>query len=345
MPEKPPPAKNRQTAVAISKPLRRKRLTLKSPHRHRSQQGSVSDPAQRLLKEYQDELYVRLAPGTARRRLDHARLLVQWLEERGVGLGSVRASDLHAYQGALLVSKKRDGSAYSVASHVIAVAAMKRFFGFLLARGVLLTDPSARVPYPRVGDRLPRAILSEAEARRIVDAPDTRTPRGLRDRALLETVYATGLRAGELMRLTPYDVDTDERVLRVVLGKGRRDRVVPLTARAARALEDYLMRGRPGLVRRADVRWLFLGSRGGLLQNCMLNHAIARYARQTHLKKRISCHTFRHSVATHLLRHRADIRHIQALLGHKSLASTERYTRVEVQDLREVLKRAHPRGR
>jgi len=209
----------------------------------------------------------------------------------------------------------------------------------------VLADPTASVEYPRPDNRLPRGILTLQEARRIIEAPDTKSPLSLRDRALLETFYATGVRGGELKRLTTADVDTQEKILRVILGKGRKDRNVPLTSAAAEAIELYLTQGRPRLPMSSRSPLLFLGMRGGPMHSSTLNDVVQRWAKQARVKKRVTCHTFRHSVATHLLKGGADIRHIQVLLGHSSLASTERYTRVEIADLKKVVKRAHPRGR
>lgn len=188
-------------------------------------------------------------------------------------------------------------------------------------------------------------ILTTREAKRVIEAPDTRTPEGLRDRAILETLYATGIRVSELGNLTPYDVDTEERVLKVVLGKGRKDRNVPLTRAAAEAIEAYLLKARPQLQGPRKVRFLFLQARGGKLDRATTARIVACRTSDAGVKKHVTPHTFRHTVATHLLKGRADIRHIQALLGHASLATTQRYTRVEVSDLRRVVERAHPRGR
>ena len=297
-----------------------------------------------MLRLFEDDLWARFSEGTAAGYLRHARALVVWLEERGVALGEVRTQDLTAYQSQLLAARKEDGRPFTAGHHVNVVKAIKVFCRFLCRRGYLLHDPAARVEYPRVEKRLPRTILTPEEARRIVEAPRARTPHELRDRAILETFYATGIRAGELGRLTPFDVDTEERVVRILLGKGRKDRNVPLTRAAAAAIEAYLVQGRPKLVR-GGARALFLASRGGPMNRSLLNTLVHRWARAAGVTKRVTCHTFRHSVATHLLRGRADIRHIQVLLGHGSLATTERYTRVEIQDLQEVIRRAHPRGR
>ena len=210
--------------------------------------------------------------------------------------------------------------------------------------GYLLTDPAAAIEYPRQEKRLPRGVLTVAEARAIVEAPDLSTLMGLRDRAILETIYATGVRAGELGSLKREDVDTEERLL-LLLGKGRKDRNVPLTRAAAEAIEAYLAYGRPRMSGARKSQLLFLAHRGGKMHDAHLNDVVGKAAFRAGVKRHATCHTLRHSVATHLLKGGADIRHIQMLLGHSSLQTTERYTRVEVSDLKEVMKRAHPRGR
>jgi site-specific recombinase XerD len=162
---------------------------------------------------------------------------------------------------------------------------------------------------------------------------------------MLETLYATGIRVSELVSLGPDDVDTEERLLRVLLGKGNKGRNLPLTQAACEAIEACLIEGRPRLVSPRSGRELFLANRGGRLDPSTVNRILHERAKQARIKKHVTCHTFRHSVATHPLKGHADIRHIQALLGHASLATTERYTRVEISDLQRVIRRAHPRGR
>jgi integrase/recombinase XerD len=305
---------------------------------------SLPSKLARLVDLYETDLAGRFSPRTVPDYLHHVRLFVLWLTERGLELSGVRAADVHAYQGHLVAARKLDGKPYSTGHHVNHVKAVKHFCRFLYRRGYLLADPAATLEYPRVENRLPRVVLTLQEARRIVEAPDD-TVLGLRDRAVLETFYGTGIRAGELGNLTPHDVDAEERVLRVVLGKGRKDRNVPLTRAAATAIEVYLVRSRPRLAQLKQPKWLFLGNSGGQLKRGRLSQIVRYWAEKAGVRKKVTCHTLRHSFATHLLKGRADIRHIQALLGHSSLATTERYTRVEITDLRNVVKRAHPRGR
>lgn len=298
-----------------------------------------------LMKLFEDHVFVRYADKTASGYVRAAGVFLAWLAARGLALVDVRTADVQAYQMDMYVAKKKDGTPYSIADQQQRLAAIKTLFRFLARRGYLLSDPSAPVEYPRREQRLPRGILSRQEARKLVEAPDTGAPLGLRDRAILETFYGTGVRANELASLTVADVDTEDKVLRVVLGKGRKDRNVPLTTAAAEALEAYLVAGRPKMRGARKSRLLFLGLRGGRIHNGTLNEVIDRCAKQVGIERHVTCHTLRHTIATHLLKGGADIRHIQVLLGHSSLQSTETYTRVEVSDLGKVLRRAHPRGK
>lgn len=297
------------------------------------------------MKLFEDDLRVRYASRTATAYPADVGVFLRWLGARGVGLLDVKTEDVLAYQSALFAQRQRNGKPYSLSVQQGRLVAVKSLFRFLFRRGYVLYDAAASVALPRNDKRLPRSVLSLEEVRRILAAPDRKTPEGLRDRAILETLYATGIRVSELASLGLYDVDTDERTLRVVLGKGRRDRNVPLTRSAAAAIELYLEQGRHKLLKRGDVPQLFVASRGGKLRRSTANDIVHRWAEEAGLKKRVTCHSFRHSVATHLLKGGADIRHIQALLGHASLQTTERYTRVAIKDLREVIARAHPRGR
>ena len=321
-----------------------------------NQQGSLSASDGRLIRQYEESLGVRYSERTVEHYLADVRFLLGWLADRGVALIEVKSADLEAYQTHLSAVRKKDGRPYAVGSQQARLIAMKNFFRFLYRRGHLIHDPAATIELGRMEHRLPRVVLTEAEARRVVSAPRGDSPLVLRDRAILETLYATGVRVSELAALTLYDVDTKERLLRVVMGKGRKDRNVPLTKAAAHAIEKYLVKGREAIVTAARMQGippvrggrahlLFPAELGGKLQRAVIGKIIARWAKKAGIKKHVTCHTFRHSVATQLLRGGADIRHIQALLGHASLKATERYTRVEIGDLKRVLERAHPRGR
>jgi integrase/recombinase XerD len=294
---------------------------------------------------YADDLEARYGPRTAPEYLAHLRAFLTWMVAQGLQLQDVRTEELLAYQKALHAARKRDLKPYSIGFQANRLTAVKSFFRFLCRRGFVLQDPSAAVETPRLPSHLPRTILTREEVLRLLRVVRGKSPKVLRDRAILETLYGTGLRVAELCALRVGDVDTEDLLLRVVMGKGRKDRNVPLTPAAGRAIDAYLALGRARLLGRAPRKELFVGERGARLHRAVVNKLILPWAKKAGIRKHVTCHTFRHSVATHLLRNRADIRHIQVLLGHASLRTTERYTRVEIEDLKRVVARAHPRGR
>ena len=353
--DKSRPARPRELDVAVLKAHRVNGLRQKSRDREGLREAGLSARTQTLVRQYADDLALRYAERTVPEYVAHVRAFLAWLDARHLTLPAVTRADLQRYQAELFALRKRNGTPYSAGFQVNRLSALKSFFGFLVRRQLLLADPTAGLERPRLETRLPRAVLTAREARRIVEAPRGRTPLRLRDRAILETLYATGIRASELIQLSPFDVDPADGVLRVVRGKGGKDRHVPLTRAAATAIEVYLAHGRPELLAtkrsasgiypaKASKR-LFLSPRGGVLYRATLDKLVHRWAKHARIKKRVTAHVFRHSVATQLLKRGADIRHIQVLLGHASLATTERYTRVEISDLQSVVKRAHPRGR
>lgn len=299
----------------------------------------------RILRFYRQDRERRFVGRTRTEAFGFLRAFFKWLLAKHINLLSVRTDDILAYQGALYAARKKDGKPYAQATHSAHLHAIKSLCAFLYKRSYTLSNPAAEIEFPRKDNRLPRVILTPAEAKRLMDVPSPKTPYGIRDRAILETFYSTGIRASELAYLTPDDVDTDERVLRVVMGKGGKDRYVPLTRSAAAAIENYLLKARPYFVRSRKSQYLFLNDHYGRYYRHRLAELVSRHAKKARIKKWVTCHTLRHSFATHLLKGRADIRHIQALLGHATLAATERYTRVEVSDLKKVLERSHPRGR
>jgi integrase/recombinase XerC len=226
----------------------------------------------------------------------------------------------------------------SVARHLSALRTMYRF---LYREGRISQNPFTLIKAPRQPRRLPK-VLSREEVAAVLGAPDTATPLGLRDRALLEVLYATGLRVGELVALQRREV-TDSDELRV-LGKGRRERVVLMGAPAREALAEYLRTGRSRLVRGRDPGVLFLNARGGPLTDRGVRVVIDRHIRAAAAGRRISPHVLRHTFATHLLDGGADLRTVQELLGHASLTTTQIYTHVSRDWLKRVYDQAHPRA-
>jgi integrase/recombinase XerD len=294
-----------------------------------------------LLRSYVEDLRVRRYSVSSIEKA-HFELprLIHHLEENGVRAArNVTEEHLAAYARHLERHRTRRGTPLAPASRASALGTMRRFFAFLASRGHLLHDPAQAIPLPR-RTRLPRGILTESQARRLVAAPFPGSRIGKRDRAILETLYGTGIRLGEAVRADVSDLDLREGVLLVRSGKGKKDRVVPVEGRAAVALGIYLTDARPELLKHMDAA-LFLSRHGGRLSMVGLHAMVKRHGQA--IGVHVSPHVLRHTCATHLLRGGADIRHVQELLGHRSLATTALYTRVAIEDLRQVLARAHPR--
>jgi integrase/recombinase XerD len=223
------------------------------------------------------------------------------------------------------------------------LSALRALYRFLVQEGEAGADPTEDVRGPRRRRPLPK-VLSREEVARLLSQPPAQTPEGLRDRAILELLYASGLRVAELVGLEVGDVDLEAEVVRV-MGKGRRPRVVPMGTYAVRALEAYLNLGRPAILRGRQSRALFVRRGGKSLSRQRVWGMLRRYARLAGISTPVSPHMLRHSFATHLLEGGADLRAVQELLGHASIATTQIYTHVTREQLRQVFDRAHPRDR
>ena len=244
-----------------------------------------------LLALYTDWLTVQFAAKTVQGYQGVLRVYLAWLDAHSLALTRVTSADPVAYQRDRVAARKADGRPSSADHQMQHVTVLKSLYGFLVRRGVLLVNPTGLLAYPRVEQRLPRGVLARDEVRRILEAPDT-TPRGLRDRAILETLYATGIRAGELAQLRLEDVNPEDRLLRIVCGKGRKDRTVPLTRAAAAAIDRYLQQGRPHIRGARTSRWLFLAPRGGCLYGSALSALVAEAAETAGVDRHATCHTF-----------------------------------------------------
>lgn len=221
------------------------------------------------------------------------------------------------------------------------LSALRTLFRFLYREGKVSRNPLALITAPKQAPRLPK-VLSPDEIAAVLAAPDTSTPSGLRDRALLEVLYATGMRVGELVSLRLGDLSAADELR--VLGKGRRERIVLMHAPAREALARYLDEGRPKLVRGRGHESVFLNGRGGVLTDRGVRVILDRCLRRAALGRRISPHVLRHTFATHLLDGGADLRSVQELLGHVNLSTTQIYTHVSRDWLKRVYDRAHPRA-
>jgi integrase/recombinase XerD len=222
------------------------------------------------------------------------------------------------------------------------VACLRSFYRFLRREQALDRDPTAEVRPPRSRARLPK-VLSRDEIARLLEQPAGSSAAALRDRALLETMYACGLRASEAISLELSQLDLDEGIVRT-RGKGSKERIVPIGTRAVESLRTYLERARPRLVGLRDERRVFVNLRGGGLSRQGLYKIVQRHARSAGLEERMSPHTLRHSFATHLLAGGCDLRSLQEMLGHADIATTQVYTHLSADRLRDVYFEAHPRA-
>lgn len=258
--------------------------------------------------------------------------------------GEVEEATVRSFVASLSASTHGpDDAPYRATSVARTLSAVRSFHRFLLREGVTDRDPAVGVPQPRLPRSLPRPLPVE-DVRRLLEAPDEGSPAGLRDRAILELLYGSGLRISELTGLDVDDLDLEEGSVRV-LGKGGKEREVPLGSFGRDALGAYLTRGRPALASVATRGAVFLNARGGRLSRQSCARLLSRYVRLAGIERRVTLHTLRHSFATHLLEGGADVRVVQELLGHASVATTQIYTLVTARHLREVYEESHPRAR
>ena len=264
---------------------------------------------------------------------------VRFLEEETVSSWDAVTKDrLTAF---ILEMKDREYSSSTVARKV---AAVRAFLHFLVSEGVVREDPSANLDSPSVTKRLPRPIsLDEIEA--LLAAPgEEDNPRAVRDRALLEMLYATGMRVTEVVSLQVEDVNLASAAVRC-FGKGSKERIIPIYPKAVEALESYLEQGRMLLLKNPDEKALFVNHRGQRLTRQGLWLIIKRYVKQIGINELVTPHTLRHSFATHMLNGGADLRNVQKLLGHANISTTQIYTQVSSKHLRGVYDESHPRAR
>ena len=286
--------------------------------------------------------------GLSRHTLDayrrDLRRYLTFLEEREVrDVGSVREEDVAAFVRHLSGSEYAPERTYRASSVARALAAARALHRFLVREGVVPDDPTQGVIRPRIPRSLPKP-LSVDQVTALLAAPGDAEPPALRDTAILEVLYGAGLRISELVALDVDDVDLEEGSVRVV-GKGDKERVVPLGRSAVRAVGSYLARSRPVLARSRSGGALFLNQRGGRLTRQGATNIIQTAARRAGIRARVTPHVLRHSFATHMLEGGADVRVVQELLGHASVATTQIYTLVTQDHLREVYDDAHPRAK
>jgi len=296
--------------------------------------------AEHLLDAFCDALW--LEDGLARNTIESYRrdlsLLARWLARRGGALESASEADLHGF----FASRHRGGASHRVSSDARMLSTLRRFYRYALRERKVASDPTLRLDPPKRAPRFPKT-LSEAEVEALLAAPDVAEPLGLRDRAMLEVLYASGLRVSELVSLRTFEVNLEAGVLRV-MGKGSKERLVPLGEEAVHWLKRYLGEARPRLLRRAASEALFVTARGAGMTRQAFWHNIKRYGARAVPGRSLSPHVLRHAFATHLINHGADLRVVQMLLGHADISTTQIYTHVARERLKQLHAKHHPRG-
>ncbi len=293
-----------------------------------------------LLDEFCDNLW--LEDGLSRNTLESYRRdlsqFATWLQkQRDASILQTTHADIQGFLAHLVSEKKSRASSTSRA-----ISSLKRLFRYLLRQNKIGTDPTLQIATPKLPRNLPKT-LTEQDVELLLQAPDTDTPLGLRDRTMLEVLYASGLRVSELVGLSVAQVSLDMGVVRV-MGKGSKERLVPLGEEALDWLRRYLKDTRPVLLNTKLSDAMFVTQRAEAMTRQMFWYLIKRHARQGGLAKPLSPHTVRHAFATHLLNHGADLRVVQLLLGHADISTTQIYTHVARERLKQLHATHHPRG-
>lgn len=297
-----------------------------------------------LLEAYAEWMQTRnYSAGTIRNGRLYIGRFLAWLEERGVSEATeVTKPMLERYQRVLFRYRKKDGQPLSVSGQHVRLTTIQGFFKWLCRRNYLTANPAADLELPKIGQRLPRAVLTAKEVEQVLNETDLSKPTGVRDRAILEVFYSTGIRRRELAGLKLYDVDLERGTVLVRQGKGKKDRLLPLGQRAARWVRKYVEESRSHLIVEPDEKDLFISNSGMGITPAILGNLVRSYVKKSGIAKTGSCHLFRHAMATLMMENGADTRYIQQMLGHARLNTTEIYTHVSIAQLIEVHRLTHP---
>jgi len=311
--------------------------TMASTQQNKSDPGSPTG-SEELVDRFLDAIWVErgLSPNTI--GAYRADLMTLWrgLSERNIPIEEAQKADL------LDFIARRVKSGAKPRSTARQLSSYRRFFRYIMREGLRDTDPTADIDMPRIGRSLPRS-LTEDEVDALLQAPCTDEPLGHRDRAMLELLYATGLRVSELISLKQSQVNFNQGVLRIV-GKGDRERLIPLGDESQRWLKNFIDGPRMEILLERQTDYLFPTRRGDRMTRQAFWHIIKRYAQKAGIEKKLSPHSLRHAFATHLLNRGADLRVVQLLLGHSDLSTTQIYTHVARERLKDLHGRHHPRG-
>jgi len=266
---------------------------------------------------------------------------LRWQAEKNYSSKTIENREVYLRRY-LFLYRKKDGEPLSTRSQHVRVVPIRAWFKWLARQNYILYNPASDIDMPRLERRLPKHILTVDESEKIINQPNIQTPTGIRDRAILETLYSTGMRRMELINLKLFDIDADRGTVMVRQGKGKKDRMIPIGERALRWVEKYQLEVRPALTMPSDEGTLFLTHLSEAFTPNRLTQMVREYIDAADIGKRGSCHLFRHTMATLMLENGADVRFIQAMLGHVSLETTQIYTQVSIRKLKDIHTATHP---
>lgn len=300
------------------------------------------------IEAYAERLYEHMAvmgysPSTILTWRHIIKRFTAWCREREIYTPfQVTRELLERYQRHIFRYRKEDGTPLAFSTQLHVSIALRGYFKFLAKKHYLVYNPAAELDMPRKERTLPRYVLTQEEAELIISQPDVTKPYGIRDRAILETLYSTGIRRMEVANLKIFDIDFRDGTMMVRQGKGKKDRMVPIGKRALLWIEKYLREVRPKLVYGIDENYLFITQFGEPLTKESLGILVSDHVKQSKIGKPGGCHLFRHTMATLMLENGADIRYIQHMLGHACLDTTQIYTHVSIKKLKEIHEAVHP---
>jgi integrase/recombinase XerD len=297
-----------------------------------------------LLEKHLEDLRLKnYSEYTIKGRRVHIGFFLDWAFERGITEPvEVTRTVLESYQRHVFNYRKKNGEPLSFTGQHDRLVPLRVWFKWMARGHHILHNPASELELPRLGARLPKAVLTAAEAEQVIAQTDVRDTLGLRDRAILETLYSTGMRRLELVNLRVWDLDLERATVSIRQGKGKKDRIIPLGDRAAAWMRKYLDESRPQLASEPDDKVVFLSNAGEPLSLDYLTEVVRGYVESANIGKHGSCHLFRHTMATLMLEGGADTRFIQAMLGHADLKTTQIYTHVAIRQLQEIHRATHP---
>jgi integrase/recombinase XerD len=310
----------------------------------RKQKAQPAIPLEIMMRDYLQSLAIQnYSEQTIGNREFLLRQFIQWCQERGIADPvEVTRPVLERYQRYLFLYRKKNGEPMSFRSQHARLVPLRMWFRWMTRRNHLLHNPASELELPRLGQPLPKNILSAREVEQILQLCDAADSIGLRDRAVIEVLYSTGIRRGEIVALKLYDLSLDRGVLLVRQGKGKKDRYVPIGERAIAWLEKYIREARPQLAIEPDDMTVFLTAQGEPFSRDHMTANVKARIDAAKLGKTGACHLFRHTMATLMHENGADIRFIQEILGHVKLETTQIYTHVSIRTLQQVHASTHP---